>query len=271
MIRLLIALSLLLSPALALAKGGEGVAMHRIAPASMSPDKAYLFFRSSTAKSGMINTEHVLLRVPTDAEVAAYRAARQTAYDAALPKLTQKSKDGRVPSIEEFVFPYDGPANAFAIDAGEFIEDGEMRSYLVEAVPGTYVLYGVSVGGRDVTACNCLGTVKFEARAGAITNMGALYADKVHKESPVPHVEDNLGPSMFNYGFILGQALVPPETAAPAPPALAGLPMRNAEYHAVGLFREIGSPFINRLAPVPGILGYDRGKVIDLRTGQPVK
>jgi hypothetical protein len=28
---------------------------------------------------------------------------------------------------------------------------------------------------------------------------------------------------------------------------------------------------INRLAPVPGILGYDRGKVMDLRTGKVAK
>lgn len=271
MTRLLLVLALLICPTLAFAKGGQNVTMHRTAPASLAADKAYLFFRSSTAKSGMMNIEHVLLRVPTDAEVAVYRAARQTAYDAELPKLAKKAKGGRVPTIEEFVFPYAGPANAFAIDGGDFIEDGTMRGFLVEAVPGTYVLYGVSVGGRDVTACNCLGTVKFDARVGTITNMGALYADKVHKESPIPHLEDNLGPSMFNYGFILGQALVPPQAADAAPAALAGLPMVNAEYHAVGLFREIGSPFVNRLAPVPGILGYDRGKVIDLRTGQPVK
>lgn len=271
MIRLFLAALLLFVPAVALAKGGDGVVNHSAAPAALDPAKAYLLFRSSTAKSGMINIEHIFLRIPTDAEIAAYRSAKDAAYNADLPKLTKKAKDGKPPTIEEYDFAYDGPVNAFAVDAGDFLEDGEMRTFLVEVPAGTYILYGVSVGGRGITACNCLGTVKFAARAGVITEMGSLFADKVHKESPIPHLEDNLGPSMFPYGFTMGQALVPPTEALARPASLATLPLELADYRAVGLFHEPGAEWINRLAPVPGILGYERGRVIDLRTGKPAE
>lgn len=272
MIRPLILALLMLSAAhTAAAKGGDGVVSHKSAPAVLDPGKAYLLFRSSAAKSGMMNIEHVFLRIPTDAEIGTWKAARQAAYDADLPKLQKKAKGGPVPTIGEYSFDYAGPGNVFAIDAGDFIEDGEMRQFLVEVPAGNYVLYGISVGGRGVSTCNCLGTVRFGAAAGTITQLGSLYADKVHKESPIPNLEDSVGPSMFNYGFILGQALLPPDDNTPIPATLASLPRQQAEFSAVGLFREPGAPSINRLAPIPGILGYDRGKVIDLRTGQPAK
>lgn len=266
---LLLALLMLSAAHSAAAKGGDGVVSHKSAPTALDPGKAYLLFRSSTAKSGMINIEHVFLRIPTEAEIEAWKAARQAAYDADLPKLQKRAKGGPVPTIGEYSFDYAGPGNVFAIDAGDFIEDGEMRQFLVEVPAGDYVLYGISVGGRGVSTCNCLGTVRFAAKAGEMTLLGSLYADKVHKESPIPNLEDNVGPSMFNYGFILGQALVPANDATPVPAALAALPRERAEFRAVGLFHEPGAPSINRLAPIPGILGYDRGKVIDLRTGQP--
>ena len=271
MIRLLLACLLVFAPGIALAKGGDGVLNHTVAPAALDPAKAYLLFRSSTAKSGMINIEHIFLRIPAEAEIAAYRNAKEAAYAADLPKLTKKARDGKPPTIDEYAFTYDGPVNAFAVDAGDFLEDGAMRTFLVEVPVGTYILYGVSVGGRGITTCNCLGTVKFAARPGVITEMGSLFADKVHKESPIPHLEDNLGPSMFAYGFTLGQALVPPTDALIRPVSLAALPLENADYHAVGLFPEPGADWINRLAPVPGILGYERGRVIDLRTGKPAE
>jgi hypothetical protein len=76
---------------------------------------------------------------------------------------------------------------------------------------------------------------------------------------------------MFQYGFILGEALVPATATSPVPDSLRSFPIERAEYHAVGLFHEPGAGSINRLAPIPGILRYDAGKVIDERTGQAVR
>ena len=254
-----------------LAAPAPGVTQLRAAPSTLAPGSAYLLLRSGKAKSGMFAIEHVLVRIPSASELAAYRSARQDAYAKESPKLQKQAKGGPVTPIEQFVFDYKGPANSFATKRSDNIEVGDLVTMLIEVPPGTYLLYGIGVGSRGLVTCNCLGTVEFEAKAGIVTDMGALYADKVHGESPEPYVEDNLGRSMFNYGFILGQALVPATAATPAPASLGSLPRVAAKYHAVGLFREPGASSINRLAPIPGVLRYDRGKVIDDRTGQVAK
>jgi hypothetical protein len=232
-----------------------------VAPsAALDPGKAYLLFDSSDAKSGMFRIGHVFMRVPSETEVDAFLAAKREAYDKDLPKLRKKAKDGPVPTFEEYGFTWKGAQNTFAVDLGKPLGAG--ITYLLEVPAGTYVLYGVSVGTRGFVSCNCLGTVKFEARPGQITQLGALYAAKVHKDSPVPYLEDNLGEQMFQYGFIMGQALVPATEATPVPAALAGLPLVRASFAPVGMFAEPSAPMINRLAPIPGILEYDRGRVI---------
>lgn len=52
------------------------------------------------------------------------------------------------------------------------------------------------------------------------------------------------------------------------PDALRGATVRRADYHAVGKFFDPRAVTINRLVPVPGILAYDGGRVIDVRSGR---
>ncbi|GGN45396.1 hypothetical protein GCM10011349_11400 [Novosphingobium indicum] len=263
------ALALMLTHSTPLAaREPDGVAVHATAPTVLDPAKAYLLYRASTAKSGMFAITHVMGRIPSDDEMVAFLAARQQAYEKELPNLRKKAKNGPVPTVENFGFSYDGPSNAFALPVKDFAEDGEMRTYLVEVPPGTYVFYGTAVGTRALTNCNCLGTVKFAAQPGVVTFLGSLYADKVHKPSPVPNLEDNLGEQMFQYSFILGAAVVPADLDTVVPQVAAGLPLARAEYHAVGPFLQPGASWINRLAPVPGVLSYSEGKVVDVRTGK---
>jgi hypothetical protein len=267
--RLLICLLAILAlPLPVSAKDNAGAVYQVAAPAVLNPGSAYLLLRTSTAKSGVMSLRHVLLRVPSAEELGAYRAAKQAAYTDALPNLTAKAKNGKVPTVDEFEYDYPGKANTFVVDSSKFIEDGEMRTILIEVPPGTYVIYGSTLGGRGLVVCNCLGTVRFAAKAGVITDMGSLYVDKVHKESPIPHLEDNLGPQMFQYGLILGQAVVPADATTPVPARLRALAIEQARYEVVGQFYEPGAGWINRLPPIPGILGYERGRPVDLRTGK---
>lgn len=270
MIRCLVVLATLaasLIPAASLARKAGDVTELRAAPAALNPTKAYILFRSSRAKTGMQSIDHVFLRIPTAAENDAWRAARQIAYDAALPKLRQKVKDGAVPLIEDFAFDYDGPQNTFSVDTSHFLVDGpNFRTYLVEVPRGEYVVYGAFTGQALIT-CNCLGSVAFQARPGVITDIGTLYVDKVHKASPLAPLESNVGPSMFRYGLIFGQAVVPPPPDQPPPAILATLAVQPAKFRAVGPYRDHLAVSINRLAPIPGILVYDRGKVIDVQSG----
>ncbi len=258
----------LVAPVAAAAKDDAGVVPLVVAPAALRADAAYILLRTSTAKSGMMRIQHVMLRIPLPQELEDYRTARRAAYDAALPELTRKAKDGKVPTIDEFGFDYKGKANSFVVDNGKFLEDSTMRTVLLEVPPGSYILYGITIGGGGLITCNCLGTVRFDARAGVITDIGSLYADKVHKPSPIPHLEDNLGPSMFQYGLVLGAALVPPDAATPVPASLGALPREPARFEVVGAYYEPGAGGINRLAPIPGLLGYDHGRAVDLRPGK---
>ena len=253
-------------PITSFAKDNAGVTQLLTPPTTLREDAAYLLMKTSTAKSGMFPIQHVLLRIPSNEELAQYRAAKKAAYEAELLKLTKGARDGRVPTIDEFAFDYPGKANTFVVNSGKFLEDGELRTILLEVPEGTYVLYGTTVGNRGLVTCNCLGTVKFEARRGAITNIGSLYADKVHNDSPVPHLEDNLGPQMFQYGFVLGEALAPDEGAVPV--SLQRFKVEPASFEAVGQFYESGATSINRLAPVPGILAYEKGRPFDLKKGK---
>lgn len=250
----------------AAAKDAEGVVQLTAIPAALRPDAAYLLLRTSRAKSGLFAIQHVLLRVPSPTETVAYLAARQAAYDAALPKLTRDAKGGAVPTIDELPFDHRGPANAFTVGPGKFVEDGGLRTLLLEVPPGRYVLYGVTLS-RGLVTCNCLGTVGFDARAGVVTQLGDLYADKVHGDSPLPHLEDRLGEHMAQYGFVFGQALVPATAGSPRPAGLGALPVEPARLAVMGPFREPGASGINRLAPIPGVLGYVRGRPVDLRAG----
>lgn len=243
----------------------DGIAYHETAPSALNPDKAYLLFTSSRAKSGIMTITHVMLRVPNEAELETYRKARMVAYEKALPMLRKQADGGPVLPIEEFDFRHDGPENLFALDLGKSLgkpADGRDGTYLVEVPPGEYVLYGIGVGTRLLSVCNCLGTVRFKAEAGEITHLGALYADKSHNDSPVPHIEDRLGEDMFRYGFVLSQALVPARDESPVPSEIAAFPRKVPQLHPVGPFRDPAALGINRLAPIPGVLEYDRGRVV---------
>src|SRR3954452_25012340 len=88
----------ILAPAAAVAKDDAGVVPLLAAPAALSADAAYILLRTSTAKSGLFPIQHVMLRIPSQQELEAYRTARRAAYDAALPELTRKARDGKVPT-----------------------------------------------------------------------------------------------------------------------------------------------------------------------------
>ncbi|THD35402.1 MAG: hypothetical protein E7773_13270 [Sphingomonas sp.] len=231
----LMALTVIAAPALAV-KDTAGTTALVAAPVALKSDMAYLLLRTSTAKSGMMSIRHVLLRIPSAQEIEDYKQGRKVA------------------------------SNSFVVDQDKFLEDGTMRTLLIEVPPGEYLFYGITIGGGGLVTCNCLGTVKFAARAGVITDLGSAYADKVHKPSPIPHLEDNLGPQMFQYGLILGEAVVPADAATPVPAALKSLPVERAAYRAVGQFT--GGSSVNRLPPIPGVLAYVRGKPVDPTTGK---
>jgi hypothetical protein len=249
------------------ARDTAGATSMAVVPPVLRPDMAYLLMRTNKGRVGLFALRHVLMRIPSQNEMESYRTAKKLDYEAKLPKLRHGAKDAPVPTIESYSFNYKGSANAFYVDYGKYIEDGSIRTLLIEMPAGEYIIYG-SAWDATLYTCNCLGTVRFNARAGMITNLGALYVDQVVTDSPVPHLEDNVGRSMGKFGGLLGQALIPADARTSIPAALRGYPITPARFEVVGQYYEPGAPSINRLAPIPGLLGYVRGKPVDLRTGK---
>jgi hypothetical protein len=238
---------------------------------AVAPEKAYILVRIIKAKSGIIPLKPVFLRVPTDAEIAGYRDAKKVAYAKDLPKLSMKK--GGAPSLEDYSFTYRDAANVFSVDNSTAIAETETdRTFLLQVPAGEYVLYGSSVGGAMLVTCNCLGTVKFRAEAGVVTDLGTLIVQRTSKLAAEPELasESGFGTSIEHGGFVLAEA-VRPATAETSVPAMVPTDKRRlADYQPVAPFNEPGAMMINRLAPLPGILRYDSGKVIDDRTGKVV-
>ena len=263
---------------------------------TIRPDRAYLLVRRLRPED-TAEVEPILLRIPSAAEMERYRIAKEAAFRTAEPDLTRRRETllrrraeaqarGRTfretipppPSVETFNFVYDEVHNVHRINMDRALVPGRPESvHLVEVPPGDYVLYGASYGNGFTNrpalyTCMCLGTVGFSAPAGVVTDLGYFMGDMVHRASRIPELapESGFGPTMAPIFALLGATVRPvrPDTTVPA--SLGGAQVRAAEYRAIGKFFDPRAMGINRLVPVPGILGYDEGRVIDVRSGQPV-
>lgn len=240
-------------------------------PVVLRADRAYFLFRSESGVSP------VFLRIPTEAEMRAYDAAKREAFAKAEPEMTKRresmiaaGKDGKtippVPTLENFNFVWDGVQNAQTVNMGRALEKtGKVKTLLIEALPGNYVIYGLGYGNIFQT-CFCLGSVSFPAKPGEIADLGTLLVSSASAQSDEPELkaETGFGPSMNGHLVTWAAAIRPATPSTPAPVMLAGKPIARAGYRAVGKFVAGFSFAINRLAPIPGVLGYDRGNVLDL-------
>lgn len=236
--RLLLALALLVVPAFAAARvPKEMVEIREGQPVTIRPDRAYLLFRNFRPP-GVPDIEPVFLRIPSEAERTAGTLLNVQNIDESRPFVR-----GRPESV-----------------------------YLVEVVPGDYVLYGASYGSMPARlyTCMCLGTVGFSAPPGIVTDLGHFLADNVVRISTVPELrpESGFGPSMNVYMPLVGATMRPAAPGLAVPEALHGANVRAAQYRAVGKFTDPGAMSINRLVPIAGVLGYDGGRVVDVASGR---
>ncbi len=232
-------LFLLLIPA-ALYAQSSFVEIESLEDVTIRDDRAYIMFRTVRPR-GVPSIEPVFLRIPRPGEL------------------------GRLGDIE----------NVQSVDAsGSLVELSSERLYLVEVPPGDYVLYGATYAGGTphLYVCMCLGTVGFAAAVGEITDMGYFLADRVHETSVIPELapESGFGPSSYGMTILLGATVRPARTDTHFPAGIDPGLINPANYSAIGRFFEPRALAINRLAPVPGILDYELGRVIDVSSGQPV-
>ncbi|MEA3038117.1 MAG: hypothetical protein QOE79_630 [Sphingomonadales bacterium] len=221
------------------------------------PDRAYLLLRFDTS---LAKFQADIPRVPDRTEMEAYEAAKRAAYVAAGAKAGPP---------ESFVFYYQGRPNFFALSANKpLVSAGQVATVIAEVTPGDYVLYGEGFGG-SLYECFCLGTVGFTAPTGQVTDLGTMIFGRASEPSAFPELagEVDLGPSAAMDWRLFAVALRPPRTSDALPGGLDPAKVAPARLHAVGQFVEPNTVLINRLAAIPGVLAYDKGRVIDVATG----
>lgn len=255
---LLAAIMACAEPAAAFAAPSDEVRLIRAGEAVLvRDDRAYLLLRIARKGSGQTP---VILRVPDEAELAAYEAAKRAAY----------AKKPRKVGYEDFVFNYDGAPNLHGLGHNKALaEDEDVATVLAEVRPGRYVLYGHGWRGF-LWQCLCLGTVGFTAAPARITDLGTFMTDTSEKKSVHPELaeETGIGPTASMDYHLFAAALRPFRPGDTVPAAVDASKVDAAVFHAVGPFVDPNVLLINRLAAIPEVLAYREGRVIDVRSGE---
>ncbi len=220
-------------------------------PVTIKQDKAYLLVRQPDAKNNLL-----LLRVPSEAELAAYEAAKRAEYD----------RKERKESYEDFVFEWEEVSNFYSIKVTHHYARPEknLRVLFVEVPPGEYVLYGVGYASI-LYSCHCQGSVGFTAEPGKITDLGTSLVAPAWEPSPYPELteEADLG-RIARMDFGLFAATIRPLKGGEfVPSQLEGAEIVAADYRAIGPWIDTRRVHANRLGAIPGVLEYREGIAYD--------
>jgi hypothetical protein len=249
---------------------------------TIDPNKAYILFRAEE------RTEVQFLRQVEAAERTQWEAARATALTRALERnrraieswdrdMTQCRGDNAVsaycqargprPAVltdETFAFAPPESDNFIGVSRGRVFEQiGDRYVYLRAVDPGSYILYGpvfIGANGAGLGVCMCMGSIRFEARAGQIVDIGELHFEGIDAASH----GGRFGPDGHR---LPAPVVIPPRADASRPARLANLTLQPAELHAASRMPNYFGVLIDRLAPIPGVLGYERDRVVDLAAG----
>jgi hypothetical protein len=231
-----------------------------------------------------------LFRMATPPEVEEYRAKRAQALAKAHAKweknhaswskdYEQWKRDPKLypPPAEEPVEPTDETLNMQPLDQQNLLGFGPLNrfakdssgtsTYLQRVWPGRYVLYGsifLNPNGGGFGTCMCMGTVAFDAKAGEITDVGAVMTSV--DAIAFPRMLDKAKPEDvegLRTGAITTMRLTP-AGAMGVDPRLAPYKVVSAQFKAAGPVPNYYGVQVDRLTAIPNVLAYDRDKIIDL-------
>lgn len=138
-----------------------------------------------------------------------------------------------------------GPQNRFAKTGGQ-------SAYLHMLSPGRYRVYGLMapMNGAALAHCFCMGSVSFEVKAGEVTDLGMIASAR-------PTIEASSS----------AKALFAPASDSMLDPRLASAKIRPAVFRAAGKSPNFFGGAISRVPAMPGVIAYDRDRIIDLGGG----
>jgi len=235
----------------------------------LSTDKGYIFLH------GSMRSSLLLIKQPTSDEMAVFEEERQAELAEALKKYPKKleswqrdaafwrraEKPDRIPpkpvAPDSATFSIGPIELRYLVSVGPgdpFAKAEDYFSYLHELEPGTYRYYGpilAAPNGVMAGVCACMGSVQFEVKAGTITNLGDLLSGGLAKVTDFPDALDvNRVAGPVNYSL---------------PQRLASFPNEQADWRASGKIDNFYALMVGRMPPVPGVLAYERDRIIDVK------
>ena len=173
-LRLLVAVCMLL-PQCAFGQEHQYKADEGFSPA---PDQAYVMVRTGEMKggglAGTLKLAPILVRLIDDKELAQ------------ADRLRQSDPDHWKDHVR---------SNVVEIFARQPFAQANGQSVFLKAIPpGTYILAGIAVVGwvmpdeGAMSASLCMGTVKFEAKPGVVTDLGEILAAYDNKSTDIPEL-----------------------------------------------------------------------------------
>ena len=216
-------------------------------PVVLQQDQAYFLFRTIVPK-GTWDYTPAFVRLLGDGEL----------------KAAQNTKERDRDSI---------PSNVVWLnEADPFSKKGEELTFILPAKPGTYVVGAVGwVGGAYAFLgnCLCLGTVKFEAKPGVITDLGTFTAARDDIPTTIPQLQKYVRATDTIDPVPVITLLQPFADGMSVPAEVSSLPKSAADYRAAGSFPNYFGAIVDRLPPIPGVLDYDKdGRVVDLNAAR---
>jgi hypothetical protein len=280
-------LATLTAPASAIAQAQPDILAYQFKAketVTVMPDTAYILYRSKT------KLEFKLLREVDEAQRVEHEAKRKEEFEKLFAKwekkqaryekeITHWKKQDKAykqanakpdmpvkPTLETIPFPAAEMFNFVTVDGGRLFEKGApINTYLLAVKPGTYLLYGSIIDngqGTLIGTCLCMGTLKFEALAGQITDAGEIRAVLTEAAAEKKEGWETM---------LVGQRNERPIKVEPAqagqfmPAKLSGLNVVPAVYRAGQKLPNFFGILIDRISALPGVLAYDRDRVVDLR------
>lgn len=244
----------------------------------VSPDKAYLLLRANIA--GKQKQDILLVRDLTSAEITEWKTLQAEAEAKRAKQAAQRLADENqrraqtgakpltaLPDRDKPVAPVlpglkHGLPNVVRVDGGRsLVKSDTERVYLVEVPAGTYLVAGQSPHGMVGGTCMCMGSVRFTAAPGHITDLGHVLAAPEDGDSDVAEFKGlSNDPSIKVVPWIM--TVRAPASDAPVPPQVRGVAAVPARYVPAAKFPNYFGMLVNRMPPIAGVLSYDEDKVV---------